>query len=131
MDPKDIALVLWGEDCDEVLCIDWVSHLRQKGQRVYLVRASGRRVRGRFGVGLVMDIGLDEALEMVRWVGRVILPCDGETVARMGRDPRFEALLSQASQTSTRFLVHPGAVKAIRQIIPQGEIVASFGPENE
>lgn len=95
---EETALVLWGEGCDEALAVAWVSRLWAEGRRVYLVGVSGRRVRGKFGVELVVDMGLDQALALADQVVLVVLPCDGDAVQAFRRDPRFDGLLARAGQ---------------------------------
>jgi len=107
MDGEEKAFVLWGEGCDEALAVAWVSHLRAEGRRVYLVGGNGRRVRGKYGVRLVCDMGLDQAVALVSQTVLVILPCDEFALGTLRRDPRFEKLLHLAGQAGAQILRYP------------------------
>ena len=122
MNPKTIVLVLWGEGCDETLAVGWVSRLRAEGTRVYLVGVSGRRLRGRYGVGLQMDVGLEEAIALVPRASQVMLPCTGEWLAGLRRDPRFEAILRQAQAAGAVLVAPADAVAIVREIAPDAII---------
>ncbi|HRJ44110.1 MAG: hypothetical protein KJZ86_05375 [Caldilineaceae bacterium] len=102
-----IAFVLWGEGCDESLAVAWVSRLRAEGRRVYLVGVSGRRVRGQYGIGLEVDIRLDEALALVEQAELVIVPCKESAVLSFHRDPRFHEFLERAAESGAQVVVCP------------------------
>ena len=104
MDREERAFVLWGEGCDEALAVAWVSRLRAEGRRVYLVGVSGRRVRGKYGVRLAVDIGLDEALGMVRQATLIIVPCGEDVLHTFRRDPRFGEFMALVEQAGAQFL---------------------------
>lgn len=106
MDGTETALVLWGEGCDESLAVAWVSRLRREGRRVYLVGVSGRRMRGKYGVELVVDMGLDEALGVVQQVDLVIVPCEEDAVHTFSRDPRSIEFLVLAEQAGAEIVEH-------------------------
>ena len=116
--------MLWGERCDEALAVAWVSRLRAEGRRVYLVGVSGRRVRGKFGVGLVVDIGLDEALALAAEAALVVIPCGEDALEAVRRDPRFDEFLAQAGRVGARFLAHPLAVEGLMGLLP-GALVSA------
>lgn len=107
MAKSGVIFVLWGERCEETLAVAWVSRLRAEGKRVYLVAVSGRRNRGRYGVALETDIGLDEAVGMAARASLVILPCAIDALNSFRRDPRFDELLVLAGQTGHTFLPIP------------------------
>ncbi|MBX3051895.1 MAG: hypothetical protein KF753_10500 [Caldilineaceae bacterium] len=122
MTGQETALVLWGQGCDEVLAVTWVSHLRAQGRRVYLVGVSGRRMRGKFGVGLMCDTGLDQALALAAQAALIVLPCEENALHRFCRDPRFEELLLLAGERGARFLAHPLAVEFLEALLPAAVI---------
>lgn len=104
---EETAFVLWGEGCDETLAVAWVSHLQAEGRRVYLVGMSGRRVRGKYGVSLTVDIGLDEALALADQAVLVIAPCDEDTLGVFHRDPRFGEFLATVEGAGARIQTFP------------------------
>jgi hypothetical protein len=124
MDKEETAFVLWGEGCDEALAVAWVSRLRSEGRRVYLVGGNSRRVRGKYGVRLVCDTSLDQAMALVGQTVLVILPCDGDAVQAFRRDPRFEELLVQVGKGSVHFLAHSLAVEFLEALLPGAAISA-------
>lgn len=105
---EETVFVLWGEGCDEALAVAWVSHLRAEGRRVYLVGVSGRRVRGRYGVSLHPDVGLDRALELIGRAGLVIVPCQIEAIEALRRDPRLDELLRLARLAGAQMVLPSG-----------------------
>jgi len=102
MAERDAVFVLWGEGCDEVLAVAWVSRLRAEGRRVYLVGVSGRRTRGSYGVSVAPDIGLEEALGLVQKATLVIIPCGEDVLHLFHRDPRFDELLVLAEKSDAK-----------------------------
>ncbi len=128
MAENDAVFVLWGEGCDEALAVAWVSRLRAEGRRVYLVGVSGRRNRGSYGVAIMPDIGLDEALGLVQEVALVIIPSGEDALHLFHRDPRFDELLVLDGRVGARFLVHPLAVEYLAALLP-GALVGAEADE--
>lgn len=118
MNHDKIVLVLWGEGCDEAAAVGWVSRLRAQGRRVYLVGGSGRRNRGRRGVTVAPDLGLDDALKLAGQAGLVIVPCELAVVQRLRGDPRFDELLAQTARAGSRIGVESSARAVIATIAP-------------
>ncbi len=121
----DTVFVLWGEGCDEALAVAWVSRLRAEGRRVYLVGVSGRRNRGSYGVAVMPDIGLDEALGLADQAVLVIVPCGEDALEALRRDPRYEQFLALAEKSGARLLAHPLAVEYLAALLP-GALVGAM-----
>lgn len=99
------CLVLWGEQCDEAAAALFVTNLRAAGLRVWVVGVSGKRLTGAHGLGLLTDLALDQALALAPTVICLILPCDGERLARLLNDPRLVTLLQVGAAQQAHFLL--------------------------
>ncbi|MCB0186293.1 MAG: hypothetical protein KDE31_18625, partial [Caldilineaceae bacterium] len=58
------CLVLWGEQCDEIAVVLFVTQLRAAGLRVWLVGIGSKRNSGAHGLSIATDLALDEALTL-------------------------------------------------------------------
>ncbi len=90
------ACVLWGEQCDEAVATLFVTQLRAAGLRVWLVGMGGKQGAGLYGLRLVPDLTLEEALPLTPQVQAVIVPCSSEQWLRFLNDPRLLRFLQSA-----------------------------------
>lgn len=88
------CFVLWGEQCDEVAAVLFITNLRAAGMRVWVVSISGKRNQGAHGLALVADMALDEALPLVSQTTAVIMPCRIEQWVHFLNDPRLVNFLT-------------------------------------
>ena len=107
--------MLWGEDFDAVAAIIFVGELRQLGYRVKIVGLNMRQTTGRYGLTLVPDTTLEQALRLVEHTRCVILPCSLATVQQFSYDPRLAEFCQRAIANGALFLAcspeatHPAA----------------------
>lgn len=146
-----IVFVLWADRFDETLAALFVAELRKAGLRVKLVSLAGQPSPGAYGVTLVPDLTLEQALPLARYATSVVIPCGASGFNRLQNDPRMQAFLVQTSQAGATFVVSqagvvdlegfgwPGAVvppvvvyadraetmDAVRQVV--GSLVAAAG----
>jgi hypothetical protein len=89
------AYVLWGDGFDEVLAVTFVTELRKAGLQVKLVGLRQQPMAGAYGVILVPEIGLEEALAEQEQLSCLVVPCDDVGWQRLQQEPRLCQLLAQ------------------------------------
>ncbi|MEX1020483.1 MAG: DJ-1/PfpI family protein [Litorilinea sp.] len=103
--PDSYTFVLWGEAFKEIPATIFVGELRRAGVRVKIVGLNAQRTTGHFGLKLVPDITLDEALKLVERAICIIIPGDFEQLQQFHHDPRVEELLTRARNNHARVIV--------------------------
>ncbi len=103
------CFVLWGDQCDEVAAVLFVTMLRAAGLRVWVVGISGKRISGVHGLKLVADLALDQALSLANQAACVIAPCQVETLLHFLRDPRLRSFLEATTARKMPLLLAPSA----------------------
>lgn len=98
------CVVLWGEQCDEVAAVLFVTTLRAVGLRVWIVGISGRRNNGAHGLALVTDMALDEALLLAPQTVAVIIPGSTEQWEHFLNDPRLVEFLVNCARHRAHLL---------------------------
>lgn len=104
MRTSSLVFVLWGEYFDEGAAILFVTTFRRAGLRVKIVGLHGNCVKGQYGVKLVADITLDEAIEQASQVVGVVLPST-TGIEYSFNDPRFFSLLQTITERGVSWLV--------------------------
>jgi putative intracellular protease/amidase len=99
------VFLLWGQHCDELSACTFVTVLRRAGVRVKVVGLSGRRIRGLYGLSIVPDITLHEALPQAAQGQAVIIPCAAADLLRFDRDPRLMAWLREVRTHAASLLL--------------------------
>lgn len=92
------CFVLWGEQCDEVAAVLFITTLRAIGIRVWVVGIGGKRNCGAHGLALVSDLALEQALPLAGQSMAVIIPCRAEQWVHFLNDPRLVAFLVECVQ---------------------------------
>lgn len=87
------CFVLWGEQCDEVAAVFFITTLRAMGIRVWLVGIGGKRNCGAHGLALVSDLALEQALPLAGQSMAVMIPCRAEQWVHFLNDPRLVAFI--------------------------------------
>jgi putative intracellular protease/amidase len=101
-----IAFVLWADRFDETLAALFVAELRKAGLRVKLVSLVGQPSSGAYGLTLVPDLTLEQALPMAHQASCVVIPCGDAGLKRLKNDPRLQAFLVQTHNAGATFIVH-------------------------
>jgi len=104
--PNGCAYILWGDQFNEVMAAMAASELRTAGWRTWLVGLHGAEHVGRFGVTLVADLSLGEALRARERMVCLVAPCALEAVNN-DPDPRLGELLHKARAQQAVFLLEP------------------------
>lgn len=97
---RGCAYVLWGDGFDEVLAVTFVTALRKAGLRVKLVGLRLQPMTGAYGVTLLPEIALDEALTDREHLSGLVVPCDEGGWQRLQQEPRLYQLLTSGDATS-------------------------------
>jgi hypothetical protein len=88
------ALVLWGDYFDEAAAVRYITERRKEGLRVKLVAVHSRCAKGMYGIKVTADLTVEEALEQLRVISQLFVPCAECQFAHMSADPRIERLLN-------------------------------------
>lgn len=99
------AFVLWGESFREIPATIFVGELRRAGIRVKVVGLNAQRTTGLYGLKLIPDISLDQALHLAERAICVIIPSDLEQLQQFDYDPRITDLLHRARINNARIIV--------------------------
>ncbi|MEZ4677394.1 MAG: hypothetical protein R2932_24570 [Caldilineaceae bacterium] len=86
-----------------------VTAMRAAGLRVWVVGMSGKRIGGLYGLQLVADLALDEALPLADQAACVVVPCPIELLGRFLHDPRLRIFLETATVQETPLLMAQSA----------------------
>ena len=89
------AYILWGDQFNEVMATLFASELRAAGWRTWFVGLHGAEHAGRYGVTLVADLSLGEALRAPERMVCLVAPCPQAMVSEH-LDPRLRDLVQKA-----------------------------------
>lgn len=103
--PNAYAFVLWGEAFREIPATIFVGELRRAGVRVKVVGLNAQRTTGLYGLKLIPDISLDQALHLVEQANCIIIPSDLGQLQQFDYDPRITELLHRARINNARIIV--------------------------
>lgn len=104
--PQDkIVFVLWADRFDETLAALFVAEMRKAGLRVKIVSLAVQPSSGAYGVALVPDLTLEQALPLARYASAVIIPCGTSGLSRLQNDPRMIEFLVQVAQSGAAFII--------------------------
>lgn len=115
---KGSVLVLWGEQFDEMMAVAFITEFRQVGIQVQIVGLQMRPMPGFYGVVLIPDISLDQALAMADQVRCVVIPADANSIATFDNDPRLAKLLRHLRETNGMVVVGCSALFEMKQAEP-------------
>lgn len=101
---KDI-FVLWSDRFDETAATIFLTELRKAGLRTKLLSPARRRVAGAYGLALVPDLTLEQALSLITQVCCVVIPSSPVEVSRLRNDPRMTEFLTRASADNALIVI--------------------------
>lgn len=99
------VFVLWGEGFREVEAAIFVTKLREAGLRVKVVGLTPYQPSGAYGLALVPDLSLDQALPLAARAIGVIIPATLPGLKRLQNDPRAGDFFRQADLHQARFIL--------------------------
>lgn len=102
---RNCIYVLWGDGFDELTAVIAITLLRQAGHHVKLVGLRRQPIAGAYGVMLVPEIGLDEALSKAATFCGLVVPCAEAGWQRLQLEPRVGQLLAAYAPSSLPLLV--------------------------
>lgn len=104
---RDHILVLWGEQFEELPATIFITKLRKVGFPVKVVALMPNRsgINGAYGLGLVPDLTLDEALNIVDKTRCLIVPYPLQYLNRFASDPRLSQLFSKSQANKVMFIL--------------------------
>lgn len=114
--PTTIAhyvFVLWGDTFDEDVATIFTTEARRMGLHVQMVGLIGLQAVGNYGITMVTDIPLGQALPLADNAICIVIPCGAATLQRVEDDPRLYEFLQRASTNDPLFVVRsPETVKS-------------------
>jgi len=99
------VFVLWGDGFDETTATIFVTELRKAGLRVKVVGLTRQQTSGAYGLALVPDYTLEEALPLTAQTRCLIIPCPLRIARRLKNDPRLGHFICQIQSHRTRFVI--------------------------
>jgi hypothetical protein len=102
---SDYVFVLWGDQFEEVAATIFVTELREAGLRVKVVGLTPRRISGAYGLALVPDLTLDQALSLAAKAVCLVIPYRSRGLKRLKNDPRLRDFFSRVQANKARFVI--------------------------
>jgi hypothetical protein len=106
---KGCVYILWGERFNEVMATVFATQLRAHGWATHLIGLYGNQHPGRFGLVLLADLSLSQALADPEPVRCLVAPCPVSLLTDGEYDPRLEALVDQADASHALFVAEAEA----------------------
>jgi hypothetical protein len=100
------AFILWSAYYDDQLAVLAAIHLRDAGWRTRIVGLRGDMHKGRYGLCLVADVSVGEALRCRELPVCVVAPCAPEQINIYG-DARLGEFLAGARRRGALFVAKP------------------------
>lgn len=97
--------VLWGDKFEEVTATIFVTELRKAGFLVKVVGLNPPQIRGAYGLALIPDLMLDEALVLAARANCVVIPGTVRDINRFKNDPRLREFLHRAHANKARLVI--------------------------
>lgn len=97
--------VLWAEQFDESIATIFITEFRKLGLKVKVVGLDGVCPKGRYGLGLVMDLILGDALQLAEDASCIVIPCSLSNFQRVSADPRLQIFLTLAYSGKNCYLI--------------------------
>lgn len=97
--------VLWADHCEETAATIFITELRKAGLRVKVVGLSRKQATGVFGMALVPDLTLEQALPLAAQTRCFIIPCSLQVAQRLKNAPHLQAFLDQARANRAKFVI--------------------------
>src|SRR5688500_3710213 len=110
---EDYIFVLWGKDCEEVTATLFVTAPRGAGLRVKLVGLVTRQTAGLYGLALVPDMTLEQALPLANRARGVVIPCGVRGLQCFDNDPRLLEFFSHARENKAKFVMGEASTKGL------------------
>jgi hypothetical protein len=120
---QQIILVLWGQGFDEIAASIFVAELRRLGKRVRLVGLNSQHIAGQYGVTLLPDLPLGQALRTANRIRCIIVPAPLASLQQFSYDPRLAELLGIAMNHQALAVV---AASPTESLHPQTNSLSQF-----
>jgi len=103
----ELIFVLWGSGFDEATATIFITELRRAGLHVKLVGLTQRRSNGAYGLALVPDLTLEQALPLAGRTTCMIIPYTSTGNKRLRNDPRLSEFFERAHTNQAKFVSGP------------------------
>ncbi len=102
---RDYVFVFWGDKFEEVAATIFVTQLREVGLRVKIVGLTPQQINGSYGLALVPDLTLDQALPLAANAICLVIPYRARGIKRLKNDPRLREFFYQTHSNHAKFVI--------------------------
>ena len=127
---QDYVFVLWGNQFQEVAAAVFVGELRCAGLPVKLVSLSRKSITGLYGLTLLPDLTLEQALPMASQAIAIIIPSGSQGAKQLENDPRLTGFFKEAHANNAEFVIDR-ALADTSLFAPSISNAVCIYPENE
>lgn len=121
-----LAFVLWADRFDETIAALFVAELRKAGLRVKLVSLAGQPSSGAYGLTLVPDLTLEQALPLAQQASCVVIPCGDAGLKRLKSDPRLQEFLARTQDADAVYVVNQLGTSELERITNQMAVASEM-----
>ena len=118
------VLVLWGEQFDGEMAVMFLTQLRQAKVRVKLVGLRGKSTAGLYGISLLPEMTLSQALPIAKFVSSIVIPCHSPHLVSMGNDPRIRDFFNEADNNQVQFVVGRVREEEVKQFMTPAHVIS-------
>lgn len=104
---ENYVFVLWADRFEEVAAAIFAAEFRQAGLRVKVVGLSQQRTSGSYGLILIPDLTLEQALAWAAKACCVVIPCPFGQAGQLKIEPRLHHFFYQAQVNKAKFVIGP------------------------
>ena len=102
---QEYTFVLWADRFDETAATIFLTELRKAGLRTKLLSLARQKVAGAYGLALVPDLTLEQAMCLVTQVRCLVIPSGPGEISRLANDPRMTEVLARAHANNALIVV--------------------------
>ena len=113
-----------GENFDEQMATTFVAQFREAGLRVKIVGLRHKQTSGTYGVALVPDMTLSQALPLASQVRCVVLPCHLPYLTHLENDPRIEDFFQDAGRNDAQFVTGRVELSELGQFVKPMNVIS-------
>lgn len=102
---REHIFVFWGNNFEEAATVTFVTEFRDMGFKVKLVGLTPFPVSGAYGLALIPDLSLAQALPLANQTMCIIIPSTVPNIRKLENDPRIIEFLQEACINHPLFVI--------------------------
>lgn len=126
---KRYIFILWADQFEEAVATIFLTEFRRAGLSVKFVGLSHPWTKGAYGLILVPDLTLEQALPLASKVICTVIPCKSSRLKHLQADPRMQNFLMEGQANQAIFIFEQKLI-GLNQLPISLENVITY-PENE